>query len=209
MKKQFKQQVVFCLLAIFLFSSCAKIYFSPDAQTRAREHKIIAIVPPVVAIAAAKKVDAAALKEQQKTESTNFQKEIYSWLLKRKTQRRISVDIQDLETTIAKLTEIGYYEKPMTPNQVAEALGVDAVLTSNFALSKPMSEVGALASAVFFGIGGPTNQATISLTLHDKQTKHMIWDYNHKYSGGLFSSPASLVDGLMRHASKNMPYSKL
>ena len=35
----------------------------------------------------------------------NFQREMYSWMLKRKMQGTISVDIQDVETTIAILSK--------------------------------------------------------------------------------------------------------
>ena len=72
-------------------------------------HKIIAIIPPKVSIAARKKVDGNALIEQQKTESINFQREMYSWMLKRKMQGTIFVDIQDVETTNAKLSNAGFY----------------------------------------------------------------------------------------------------
>jgi hypothetical protein len=34
----------------------------------------------------------------------------------------------------------------------------------------------------------------------------MIWNYDHKFSGGIGSSPSRLVDELMRQASKKMPY---
>jgi hypothetical protein len=34
----------------------------------------------------------------------------------------------------------------------------------------------------------------------------MIWNYNHKYSGGIGSTPTGIVDALMRKASKKMPY---
>jgi hypothetical protein len=74
------------LITIFLISGCAKIYYSPDAKVRASSHQVIAIAPPKVSIAARKKVDAEAIKEQQKTESANFQNEMYSWMLKRKMQ---------------------------------------------------------------------------------------------------------------------------
>jgi hypothetical protein len=69
-------------VALLLVSSCAKVYYSPDAKTLTSAHKIIAIAPPKVSIAANKKIDAEAMREQQKTESANFQQEMYSWLLK-------------------------------------------------------------------------------------------------------------------------------
>ena len=69
---------VLFLTAIFLIGSCAKIYYSPDAKSRTNSHQLIAIAPPKVSIAANRKVDAEAIKKEQKTECTNFQKEMYS-----------------------------------------------------------------------------------------------------------------------------------
>ena len=73
-----KRSLFFLITVTFLLQSCAKIFYSPDARNLASTHKIIAIIPPKVSIAARKKVDAAALIEQQKTESINFQREMYS-----------------------------------------------------------------------------------------------------------------------------------
>jgi len=206
MKRSFFLLVVFTAI---LAPRCAKVYSSPDAKSLAYNHKLVAIAPPKVGIAPGKKVDAEAIQEQQKVESVNFQNEMYSWLLKRKMQNRILVEIQDLSTTNAKLKKAGYYEdQTFTPLQICEILGVDGLITSNFSLSKPMSEGGALALGVLTGVWASTNSTTVSLNIHDKTTNKLIWNYNHKYSGSMGSSPASLVDGLMREASKKMPYSR-
>lgn len=192
-----------------IISSCAKIYYSPDAMLLANKHQIVAIAPPKVSIAASKKIDAESLKEQQKTESTNFQKEMYSWMLKRKMQNKILVEVQDVETTNAKLKKAGYFDdNPMAPHEICEALGVDAIITSNYSLSKPMSEGGAIALGLLVGVWGSTNNTTVTLEIHDKEAKKLLWNFNHKISGSVGSSPAQLVDNLMRQASKKMPYSK-
>ena len=102
------KQLLLILLATIIFSSCAKIYYTPDALTLAQRQKTIAIIPPTVSIAASRKIDAESMKEQQKTESVNFQKEMYSWMLKRKMQGKISQEIQEIETTNAKLQKAGY-----------------------------------------------------------------------------------------------------
>lgn len=189
-------------------SSCAKIYYSPEAKTRASTHKLIAIAPPKVSIAAQKKVDPEAIKEQQKTESINFQQEMYSWLLKRKMQNRIFVEILDVATTNAKLKKAGYFDDtPMSPAEICEVLGVEGIITSNYSLTKPMSEGGAVALGLLVGFWGSTNTTTVNLEIHDKETKKLLWNYNHKVSGSIGSTPAQLVDNLMRNASKNMPYS--
>src|SRR5674536_178807 len=115
---------IFLLVVVaFMLQSCAKIFYTPDARSLAQSQKIIAIVPPKVSIAAKKNVDGAALIEQQKTESVNFQREMYSWMLKRKMQGTITVEIQDVETTIALLTKAGVNGgKILTPDEMCKLL---------------------------------------------------------------------------------------
>jgi hypothetical protein len=199
-----KKSIFILVVAAFVLQSCAKIFYAPDARYLAQNQKIIAIAPPKVSIAARKNIDGAALIEQQKTESVNFQREMYSWMLKRKMQGTISVEIQDVETTIALLSKAGVNEgKILTPDDMCQILGVDGILTSNYSLSKPMSEGAAIAAALLIGSWGATNQATVSLSIHDSGTKKMIWNYDHKLSSSL-GTPAKLVDDLMREASRKM-----
>ena len=201
-----KKSIVLLIITTLFLQSCAKVFYSQDARYLANSHKIIAIVPPKVSIAAKKKVDAAALIEQQKTESISFQREMYSWMLKRKMQGKIFVDIQDVETTNAKLAAAGFQDAGLlTPADLSRVLNVDGVLTSNYSLSKPISEGAAIALAVLAGWWAPTNEAVVSLSIHDSGTDKLIWNYDHKLSSSL-SSPARLVDELMREASRKMPY---
>jgi hypothetical protein len=194
------------LAVTLILTSCAKIFYSPDAFLLASSHKLIAIIPPTVSIAASKKVDAESIKEQQKTESLNFQKEMFSWMLKRKMQGSFSCEIQDIETTNAKLKKAGYPENAVSPGELCEILGVDGLISSNYSMSKPMSEGGAVALALLTGISSATNEVGVSMSIHDGTNKKLIWNFNHKFSGGIGSSPSSLVDQLMRNASKKMPY---
>jgi hypothetical protein len=201
-----KKSLILFIAVALLLESCAKVFYAPDARYIASTHKIIAILPPKVSIAARKKVDAAALIEQQKTESINFQREMYSWMLKRKMQGSILVDIQDVETTNAKLAAAGFQDSGLlTPTDLARVLKVDGVLSSNYSLSKPMSEGAAVALAVLAGWWAPTNEAVVSLSIHDSSTEKMIWNYDHKLSSTL-GSASRLVDELMRQASRRMPY---
>jgi hypothetical protein len=201
-----KKSLISLIVAAFLFQSCAKVFYTPDAGTLASTQNIIAIIPPKVSIAARKKVDADALIEQQKTESINFQREMYSWMLKRKMQGTIFVDIQDVETTNALLSDAGFQDAGLiTPADLSRVLNVDGILTSNYSLSKPISEGAAIALAVLVGWWAPTNEAVVTLSIHDSGSEKMIWNYDHKLSSSL-SSPARLVDELMRQASRKMPY---
>ena len=87
-----------------------------------------------------------------------------------------------------------------------EILKVDGVITSNYSMSKPMSDGGALAMTLMFGYGGSTNEVNISLSILYSSTKKLIWNYNNKQKGDLGSTPEKLVTKLMRKVSKKMPY---
>jgi hypothetical protein len=203
--KLIKQLTLIVLVAI-LFSSCAKIFYSPDAYALAHSQRLIAIIPPTVSIAAKKNIEAEAMKEQQKTESINFQKEIYSWMLRRKMQGKISQEIQEVITTNAILKKAGYPENPLTTAELCEVLGVDGIMTSNFGLSKPISEGAAIAEAFLSDSRSSTNEVHASLSISDHKSNKLIWNYDYKSSGSLGSTPSKLVDDLMKEASLKLPY---
>ena len=191
------------LLSIFV-SSCASIYLAPNGKSIANKHETVAIVIPKVSIKARKKDDAEAIKESQRTSAFEFQQEIYKYLLKRKTQGKMQVNIQDVEETNAILERSNI--KNLTTKEMCDLLEVDAIMTSNFGLKKPMSTGGAIALAVLTGYGGSTNEVVVTLSIKNCDDKSLLWKYDHKYSGGLGSSSSRLVEALMRKASKKMPY---
>jgi hypothetical protein len=204
--KQFKHITVIGLALILISSSCAKIFYSPDARTLADKQQIIAIIPPAISIAANRKIEAEAIIEQQRTESVNFQNELYAWMLRRKMQGKINKEVQEIETTNALLQKAGYPETRMTTAELCEALGVDGIMSSNFGLSKPMSDGAAVALGVLVGTWGSTNEVRATISISDCENKKLIWNYEHKLSGGVGSSPSRIVDQLMRKASRKMPY---
>ena len=192
------------LMTLVLFAACANVYTAPGARAAAREHRIVAVIPPKVTIAPQRKVPADAIAAQQELESENFQREIASWLLKRKQQGRMTVDVQETDETMALLERAGYFsDGRMTPAEIAEALGVDAVLTSNISMAKPMSTGAAIASAVLLGFSN-TNEIGASMVLYDGGER--LWSYDHTVAGGLGSTPGSVTNALMRNASKKLPY---
>ena len=69
-----------------------------------------------------------------------------------------------------------------------------------------MSDGAAVAVVLLVGAFAPTNEVHVSLSISDCNNKKLIWNYDHKFSGSIGSSPSRLVDGLMRQASKKMPY---
>lgn len=199
--------LLFGAAVITLFmAGCANVYYSPDAYEVARNHKTVAILPAVVSIKANRRVSAEAMIEQQRTESLNFQQEIYNWFLNRKMRAQMSQEIQDIATTNAKLAQVNYPTVPKTTEELCQILGVDGVVGSNFTLSKPMSDGAAVAMYLLFNANGSTNEVTVTMSINDCMNHKLIWNYKDVYSGGLGSSTQNLVTGLMRNASRIMPY---
>ncbi|CAH0999329.1 hypothetical protein LEM8419_00627 [Neolewinella maritima] len=194
---------------LFLLTSCGpKIYEAPGMAAATSRHQLIAILPPTVAIKGRPKDDPEALAQAARDDTFTFQREIYSWMLRRKQQGKIrNLEILDPETTNAKLTKAGWSidDRSMTPAEMAQILGVDAVITTRFNMSKPMSQGAAIALAVLAGAAGATNATTVNMDIHDAE-KGMIWNYDWEASGGLMNKAEDLVEALMRNASKRMPY---
>ncbi len=194
------------MLATILLASCAKTFYTQDAYTLAHSQKTIAIILPTISIPTNKKIDAELMKEQQKTESANFQKEMYSWMLKQKKKGKISQEIQEIETTNAKLIKAGYPENPLITAELCEVLGVDGIMTSNYSLSKQTSDGFGVGMALLIGFWDATNEVNVCLSISDCENKKLIWNYDHKFLGRMGHNPSRLVEGLMRQASKKMPY---
>ncbi len=194
------------MLFILLSTACANVYTDPTAGREIASHKLIAILPPAVTIQPTKKMTAEMVESQQRLESQNFHGEIVSWLLKRKSQGKMRVGVMGYEETVALLERGGYYTGPrMTPVELAKALGVDAVIASNFAMAKPMSTGAAIASQILIGYSN-TNQIAANLTLYSAEDGKQLWSYNHSIAGGLGSTSGTVTDQLMRNASKKLPY---
>ncbi len=185
---------------------CANVYKAPNLYSVIKDDRVIAVLPPRVTIAARRKVDAEAIAAQQVLESQNFQNAISDWLLKRKMQGRLMVDVMNVNEVNVLLDRAGYTaDNPGTPAEMAAALGVDAVITGTFQMDKPMSTGGGIAAAVLLGYSN-TNQIAASLKLIDQQSGDMLWSYSHTMAGGIGSSPQSVTTQLMRNASKKLPY---
>ena len=206
MKNKKIKNLLLIILTI-LISGCASVYITPEGQSKADKHQNIAILSPKVGFSQTKRVDADAMKEAQRTTSLDIQSEIYKWMLKRKSQGRILINIQDTEETNVLLNRSNYDGYNLTTKEICKILNVDAILFSNFNIAKPTSQGAAVVGALF-GVGLQTNKATAALNIKDCESNSMIWIYDHKFSGGLGSSSEQLVDNLMRNASKKLPYFK-
>jgi hypothetical protein len=204
---------LFALTLALMASGCAKIYTAPNAEDALAVHKEIAVLPAIVSITSAKKVEAEAIKNQQLQQGKVFQDHIYEWMLRRKQQERVTAKLQNVQSTNAKLSEAGYLDKlALTePARVCEALGVDGYLTTTFNIDKPMTEGAAVAiyavtALMGSGVSANTNEVKASVSVHDCKSNELMWRFDRSIDGSLGSSPERMVNYLMKRASKRLPY---
>ena len=200
--------------ASLLLTACGPtIYLAQDFRSYAPKHKMVAILPADVTMQLrpnqAKNTSAAQQLDMESKSGLDFQERIYAWLLRRGQQRGYTVQFQDVRQTDARLREsnIPFGElRTHTPQELAKILGVDAVLTTSVRTTKPMSDGAAVAVGLLVGAWGSTNQANITVNINEAEAGKLLWKYDYVAAGSVFSSSETIVDALMRNASKKFPY---
>lgn len=202
------------LFLALLCTACGpNIYLAQDFRTYVPKHKIVAILPANVSIGLrpnqARNTNAEQMRAMELQSSLDFQTRIYAWLLRRQGQQHYTVQFQDVALTNSILRKASLTDEDMrtqSPQDLAKLLGVDAVLTTSVHTSKPMSDGAAVALGVLVGAWGATNQANITVDIHEASAGKLLWKYDYVASGSVGSSPESMVNALMRNASRKFPY---
>ncbi|KUG06680.1 hypothetical protein [Solirubrum puertoriconensis] len=205
--------LAFLMLAVFFTACGPSIYLAKDFRAYAPKHKTVAILPASVTMQLrpneAKRISADQHRDMEQKSGVDFQGKIYSWLLRRGQQRGYTVEFQDVAQTNALLAKqnVNYADLAKhSPQELAKMLGVDAVLTTSVRTTKPMSDGAAVAVGLLVGAWGATNQANITVNIHENEGGKLLWKYDYVAAGSVFSSTETIVDALMRNASKKFPY---
>jgi hypothetical protein len=204
--------IAVCLFVTTLGFSQKQIFEHPQLKSKIASHKIVAILPFSVALTYKKQpknFDAAANKEKELQMATSIQSSMYTYLLRK--QKNFGVTFQDVDKTNILLKKAGLYDKldQSTSDEIAKALGVDAVIGGKFENQQTKSEAGAIATAVLFGgFGGKTGDGNLTMTLNNGADGELLWRFYKSMDEGLGTSTDDLVEHMMRKVSRNFPYDK-
>ena len=206
------------LAAVVAFiAGCATIYTSPDFTIYESDHETIAILPFDVTINPGHKsgnVTQEELQELATKQGETFQRALYTQFLQGQQRGRYTVTFQDIdETNVLLNRELERHAtrkvlSVLTKSEICEILKVDAVVSGDMALSKPMGTGAAIASAFLLGIGGATNEGHINMSIHEGDGSKLLWNYEHKVKGNMLSSPESVAKDLMRGVARTFPYKR-
>ena len=148
----------------------------------------------------------------QQKEGLAAQSALVSWFLKKQNAQDYDLQFQDVKTTNALLIKAGMDINDLsshTPDELAKALGVDAVMGGMVKTSKPLSDGASIAMGALVGFYGSTNAGNISITLNDAAEGDLLWKYDNDLSGSLGSDMDAIMDALMRKAAKKFPYADM
>lgn len=210
------QTFAFLFTFVILISSHAQtreIYVNENFASLAKDHKVIAILPFKAIVKLRPKQMEQMSPEQfqqlQKDEGLAVQSAIHSYLLKRKEQHDLGISFLDVMTTNALLTKGNVTQENIdsfTPKELAGILNVDAVITGVLSTDKPMSEGASVALGVLVGFYGPTNSGKCTININDGATGELMWKYEKTLSRSLGSDTNTVINTIMRKASRQLPY---
>jgi hypothetical protein len=214
--KHFFSSLLFTLITLTLTAQSKAIYVNPDFDKLAKSHKQLAILPFDVTMDLRPKereqITNEQLHEMEISEGKGVQSALHSYFLKKKGQQKFKVDFQDPRKTNAELTKAGIdltNVNTHTPAELASILGVDGVIWGELKTTKPMSEGASAALGLVFGVWGPTNSGSISIQISDGKSEKILWKYDKTLSRELGSDINTIVDAMMRKASRKFPYNDL
>lgn len=198
------------------FAQNREIYTNPDFSTVAKSHKELAILPFKAIIKLRPKQMEKFTPEEfhklQEDEGKGVQSALHSYFLKRKDQKGFTVSFQDISKTNALLAKSGINMDNIdqyTAEELASMLQVDGIISGVLNTDKPMSEGASLALGLLVGFYGTTNSGKCTININDGATGSLLWKYEKSLSRSLGSDTNTVIEAMMRKASRKFPYTNI
>lgn len=211
MKIYFKILFLFSFLTtVFSYSQDKQIFESPKMQAFISSHKKVAILPFTATIGyrkLPKDYDPAANKEAELKLGNDMQSGMYTYLLRKTSD--YTAEVQDIERTNALLKKNDLIDKlaETSPEELAKVLGVDAVIKCSYAYQKTKSEGGAIALTLLVGFGtGSVATGALTMQINDGKEGELVWRFYKQMEEDVMSSPAIIMERMMRKVGRNFPY---
>lgn len=210
MKKLFALSLV--LLSFIGFSQEKQIFESPKMKQLIEGHKIVAILPFKATIAY-KKLPKGYSDEAKKVEElamgSQMQSGLYTYLLRKSDD--YTVQVQDVEKTNSLLKKANLFDKldEALPEEIAKVLGVDAVIKCSYAYEKTGSEGAAIVKTLLIGFGtGKVGTGGLTMQINNGVDGDLVWRFYKQMAEDVMSSPAAMMERMMRKVGRNFPYEK-
>ena len=210
MKKSLTLIVAIICISLQVFAQ-KQIFESPKMKEVIAQHKLVAILPFNVTISyrkPPKNFDAEANHRLELERGKKVQASMYTYLLRRSAEYTVS--FQDPEKTNVLLNRNKLMDSLEfhTKDEIAKALGVDAVMFGSYSQETTRSEAGAIVTTVLFGYSGKTGDGTLILQISNGSDGELLWRYNKSMDDDMWTSSDATIERQMRKLARNFPYSK-
>ena len=211
----FQKYLRFVLVSLLPFlASCATVYTAPDFSDYKAQHKTIAILPFDVTINPERRwsVSQQQIDQMASEHAESFQRALYTQYLQGQQRGRFTIEFQDINETNTRLTRKATSGNKqaliasLSKSEICDALKVDAVISGEMVLTKPMGTLESLASLHFFKIPGSTKEVHVNASIHEGNKGKLIWNYDLVQQGSHWSSVESVAKHLIRGAARSFPY---
>lgn len=232
MKKIICSALIIFFSTLILRGQTKEIYTHPQFDSIAKGHTLLAILPFKVMLRlrrkVSKKLEPEDFERLEKVEGEAAQTALQSYFLNQKEKDSFKVSFQDIHETNAILAQAGWTDDSLrlkTTKQICRKLRVDGVISGTIMTNKLLSDEGAVAlTALGIGVSaigalfgetpgltgpGPTNTGNCTINIHEAKAGKLLWRYEKELSRGLGSNTNSIINAIMRKASKKFPYENI
>ena len=217
--------------SLIVMGQTKEIYTHPEFDSLTRDHNILAILPFQVMLRLKpkqmKKLEIEDLEKLEKAEGEAVQNALYTYFLNQKEKDSFKVSFQDISYTNTLLAQAGWTIDSLrtkTKKDICRKLNVDGIISGTVMTTKLMSDeaalllttLGTVAIVGLFlgGVGdfswidgpGATNTGSCQINVFDAKTNKLLWRYDKTLGRGLGSNTNSVINAMMRKASKKFPY---
>lgn len=204
--------VVLLFILFFGYSQDKQIFESPKMQEFISAHKTVAILPFKATISykkLPKDFDVTANKADEVKLGSQMQSGMYTYLLRKSSD--YIVQVQEVDKTNALLIKNGLIDKldESSSEDLAKILGVDAIIKCSYAYEKTKSEGAAIALTLLVGFGtGKVASGALTMQINDAKEGTLVWRFYKQMAEDVMSSPAAMMERMMRKVGRNFPYLK-
>jgi hypothetical protein len=206
---------LFTLMGMVLFAHAQyegskQIFESPKLTETIKKHKLVAILPFETSMTFKKQPKNFSIednKAKEKTMALSIQSSMYTFLLRK--SKNYFVEFQDIEKTNILLKKAGMADKlgDYTKDEIAKALGVDAIISGKYDSEQSRSEGGAIVTTVLFGsLGSKSGSGSLTMVINDGTSGDLLWRFYKSMADSVFTSTDDLIERMMRKVSRNFPY---
>jgi len=228
--KNYTQLSIVAFIAISLISCQANRFVSSNFDSETAKHETIAVLPVEMIMTGniPDNLSSEDVAELEENESLEFQSSVYSAIIRstRRGKRPLTVNLQSKQETNTLLKDAGISVRDswtMNPKELAQILGVDAVVSTKILKERFLSDVASygievgtqILTTAAGGTGLPiparlnkTYDINIDVSAVSANTGNVIFSNRDVVSIDWANTPEQTIERVNRRLIRKFPYSK-